>query len=167
MQFSGTGLLVLFHVLFASLWFGGAVYQVLVIGRTLMVAGPQAGGFLTTLAKRGGIGTYFAITGGLAILFGALLYGAEKVHESAWSGRGLWLTLGALVAVGAYVHGAVVNMPVERRWVAFVNGLKGPPTKEQGEQLQAFGMRMGKNGVLSTILLAVAMVLMLMSRVLF
>lgn len=165
MEFVGAGLLVLFHVLFASLWFGGAIYQVTVIGRTLMAAGPAAGGFVMTLARRGGIGKYFAINGGLTLLFGALLYGQEKVHESAFSGRGLWLTLGALVAVAAYVHGAAVNMPVERRWIRFVNGLKGPPTKEQAEQLQAFGMRLGKNGAASAAMLAVAMLLMLLSRV--
>lgn len=165
MQFNANGLLVLFHVLFASLWFGGAVYQVLVIGRTLMLAGPQAGGFLAALARRGGIGKYFAITGGLALLFGALLYGQERVHEAAFSGRGLWLTLGALLAVLAYIHGAAVNMPIERRWLRFMEGLKGPPTAEQGKQLEQFGMSMGKHGAVSTIMIAGAMLLMLLSRV--
>jgi uncharacterized membrane protein len=166
MDFSGNGLLVLFHVLFASLWFGGAVYQVRIIGGTLMAAGPQASGFLVALAKRRGIGWYFALTGALTLLFGALLYGQEKVHESAFSGRGLWLTLGALVAVLAYLHGAAINLPLERRWMRFTNDLKGPPTKEQAQQLQDFGMRLGKNGAASAAMVGVAMLLMLMSRVL-
>ena len=166
MDFVSTGPLVLLHVLFASLWFGGAAYQVIMIGGTLRQAGPAAGGFMKTLADRGGIGKYFAITGGLAILFGAALYGQEKVYDITFEGRGLWITLGAAVAVLAYLHGMVVNMPTERRWLAFMKELKGPPTKEQQERLMEFGMKLGKAGAISFLMLAVSMLLMLMSRVL-
>lgn len=168
MAFAGAGsLLVAGHILFASLWFGGAVYQVSVIGRTLMQAGPAAGGFLMTLARRGGIGKYFAITGGLAILLGGARYGQRMGDGTleTFSGSGLWITLGAIVAVLAYLHGLVVNMPTERKWIAFATGIKGAPTKEQGEQMQAFGMRLGKNGALSAMMIGVAMVLMLLGRV--
>src|SRR5689334_17162756 len=85
MTFSVTGLLVLFHVLFASLWFGGGVYQVRIVGGTLMAAGQQAGGFMAALARRKGIGWYFALTGGLAILFGGALYGKE-ISDGAIAG---------------------------------------------------------------------------------
>ena len=167
MAFEATGLLRLGHILFASLWFGGAAYQVLVIGATLRQAGPAAGGFMQTLAARGGIGKYFAINGGLAILFGAGIYGVRMSEEAydTFSGPGLWLTLGAIVAVAAYLHGMVVNMPTERKWLAFMRGLKGPPTKDQQAQLQDFGMRLGKAGFLSFVLIALAMLLMLLSRV--
>lgn len=167
MAFEATGLLRLGHILFASLWFGGAAYQVLVIGPTLRQSGPAAGGFMKTLADRGGIGRFFAITGGLAILFGAGIYGVRMGEEAleTFSGPGLWLTLGALVAVAAYLHGMVVNMPTERRWLAFMRELKGPPTKEQGARMQEFGMKLGKAGVLSFVMIAVAMLLMLLSRV--
>ena len=167
MAFDATGLLRLGHVLFASLWFGGAAYQVLVIGATLRQAGPAAGGFMQTLAARGGIGRYFALNGGLAILFGGILYGvrmSDGVMET-FSGYGLWITLGAILAVAAYVHGMVVNMPTERKWLAFMRGLKGPPTKEQGAQLMQFGMKLGKSGFVSFVMIAVAMLLMLLSRV--
>jgi hypothetical protein len=166
MEFVGAGLLVLFHVLFAALWFGGAVYQTAVIGRALMVAGPQASGFMLALARRGGIGRYFAITGGLAILFGGALYGQEHVYEAAFTGRNLWLTLGAIMAVLTYLHGLTANLPTERRWLALCNGLKGPPTPEEGRRMQELGMRLGKLGAASTAMLGLSMLLMLMSRVL-
>lgn len=167
MAFVASGLLLLAHVLFASLWFGGAAYQVLVIGATLRQAGPAAAGFMKTLADRGGIGRYFAINGGLAILFGGALYGQRMSSDAmeTFSGYGLWITLGAIVAVLAYLHGMVVNMPTERRWLAFMRGLKGPPTKDQQAQLQEFGMRLGKAGFLSFVMIAVAMLLMLLGRV--
>lgn len=165
MAFSGTGLLVLFHVLFASLWFGGAVYQVRIVGGALMSAGPAAGGFMQALARRKGIGWYFALTGGLTILFGAILYGQEKVYEAGFEGRGIWLTLGAVFAVAAYLYGAMHSLPLERRWIALSNSITGQPTKEQGQQLMEFGMKLGKSGVISTALIGGAMLLMLLSRV--
>lgn len=166
MMFSGTGLLVLFHILFATLWFGGAVYQVRIIGPAFMAAGPAATGFQLALAKRGGIGKYFAITGGLAILFGAALYGQEHVYQDPFAGRNLWLTLGALMALLAYGHGVAANLPAERKWLAVCNSVKGTPTPEQGKQMQELGMKLGKLGAQSVMMLAVAILLMLMSRVL-
>ncbi len=167
MAFSGLGLLVLGHVLFASLWFGAGVYQVSVIGRGLMKAGPAAGGFVITLMRNGGIGRFFAISGGLAIVFGAALYGMEQSDGSLdpWTGRGLWLTLGAIVAVLAYLHGLTSNMPTERKLIALCNEVKGAPTKEQAEQMAAYGQKLGKAGAVGVMLVGVAMLLMLLSRV--
>lgn len=167
MAFDATGLLRLGHILFASLWFGGAAYQVIMIGATLRQAGPAAAGFMQTLAARGGIGKYFAINGGLAILFGGALYGVRMSQDAmeTFSGYGLWVTMGTVFAVAAYVHGMAVNMPTEKRWLAFMRGLKGPPTKEQQAQLQEFGMKLGKAGTLSFAMIAAAMLLMLLSRV--
>lgn len=167
MAFVASGLLVLGHVLFGALWFGGAAFQVLIIGQALRQAGPAASGFMSALARRGGIGKYFAITGGLTLLFGAIRYGQLMGDEAieTFSGRGLWLTLGAIVAVLGYLHGAFVNMPTERKWIALATSLKGAPTKAQAEQLQAYGMKLGKAGVLSFAMIALAMLLMLLSRV--
>jgi hypothetical protein len=170
MGFEPYGLLVLGHVLFASLWFGGGVYQVSVIGRGLMAAGPAGSGFVAALMRNGGIGKFFAITGGLTILFGAALFGIESSAkynpiDDPMSGRGLWLTLGAILAVGAYIHGLTSNMPTERKLIALVKSIKGHPTKEQAEQMQVYGMRLGKAGAVGVAMVGVAMLLMLLSRV--
>ena len=167
MAFDAYGLLLLGHVLFASLWFGAGVYQVLVIGRGLRLAGPAAGGFLVTLMKNGGIGRFFAISGILTILFGGAMHGQLMSDGSieAFSGRGLWITLGAIVAVLAFIHGLAVNMPTERKLIALCKTLNGPPTKEQAAQLQAYGQKLGKAGVVGVAMVSLAMVLMLLSRV--
>lgn len=167
MEFSGYGLLVLFHVLFASLWFGGGVFQVAVIGRGLMAAGPAGGGFIVALMKNGGIGRFFAISGILTILFGGALYGQLMSDEAieTFSGRGLWLTLGAILAVLAFVHGLTINMPTERKLIALCKQINGPPTKEQGAQLQGYGQKLGKAGKHGVAMVATAMLLMLLSRV--
>lgn len=167
MAFEVYGLLLALHVLFASLWFGAGVYQVAVIGRGLMAAGPAAGGFIAALMRNGGIGKFFAITGGLAILFGAAVYGQGMGEQfpGAFEGRGIWITLGAIVAVLAYLHGLAANMPTERKLIALVKELKGPPTKEQAERMQALGMKLGKAGFVGVAMVGTAMLLMLLSRV--
>src|SRR5688572_25508941 len=167
MAFEAYGLLVLGHVLFASLWFGAGVYQVLVIGRGFRLGGPAAGGFIVTLMKNGGIGRFFAVSGILTILFGGAAYGQLMSDGSieTFSGRGLWITLGAIVAVLAFLHGLTVNMPTERKLIALCKTLNGPPTKEQVAQLQAFGQKLGKAGVVGVGMVSVAMLLMLLSRV--
>ncbi len=167
MAFDAYGLLILGHVLFASLWFGAGVYQVLVIGRGFRAAGPAAGPFIVTLMKNGGIGRFFAISGILTILFGGALYGQLMADDAieTFSGRGLWLTLGAIVAVLAFIHGLTVNMPTERKLIALCKTINGPPTKEQGAELQGFGQKLGKAGVHGVTMVSLAMLLMLLSRV--
>ena len=167
MAFEPYGLLVLGHVLFASLWFGAGVYQVAVIGKGLRAAGPAGGGFVVALMRNGGIGRFFAVSGVLTILFGAALYGQLMADDAieTFSGRGLWLTLGALVAVLAFLHGLFANMPTERKLIALCRSIEGHPTKEQGAQLQAYGMKLGKLGVAGVAMVGTAMLLMLLSRV--
>ena len=168
MDFQFVGLLVLLHVLFASLWVGAAIYQVTVIGPALMRAGPAAGGFLAALARRGGIGRYFAAAGALTITFGGWLYGYEHAHKMLvpFQGRGLWITLGAIVAILGFLHAVTMTIPVERKWMRLTNSLRGPPTPEQGAQLQAYGMKLGKSSAISATMVGLALLLMLMSRVL-
>lgn len=167
MEFDSYGLLLLGHVLFASLWFGAGVYQVAVIGRALMAAGPAAGGFVVALMKNGGIGRFFALSGILTILFGGALYGNLMGDEAieTFSGRGLFLTLGAVVAVAAFIHGMVVNMPTERKLIALAKGLKGAPTKEQAAEMGMLGQKLGKAGRHGVALVGTSMLLMLLSRV--
>jgi len=167
MQFESYGLLLALHVLFASMWFGAGVYQVAVIGRGLMAAGPAAGGFVAALMRNGGIGRFFAISGALTIVFGGALYGMGMQDGSikTFSGRGLWLTLGAIVAVLAFLHGVTSNLPTERKLKALVLSLKGHPTKEQADQMQALGTKLGKAGAVGVAMVGTAMLLMLLSRV--
>ncbi len=163
--FTTSGLLVLLHVLFATLWFGGAVYQVRLIGPALMAAGPAGGGFQLALAKRKGIGWYFALTGLLTIVFGGALYGSEKVYNDPFGPHNVWLTSGAIIAVLAYLHGMAVNLPAEKKWLAVCNSVKGAPTPEQGKQMAELGQKIGKAGRHSVMMLAVAILLMLLARV--
>lgn len=168
MAFDTYGLLLALHVLFASLWFGAGVYQVSVIGRGLMAAGPAGGGFVMALMKNGGIGRFFAIAGALTIVFGGILYGkgmSDDILDSGMSGRMLWINLGVVVAILAYLHGLTSNMPTERKLIALCKSINGHPTKEQAAQMGVYGQKLGKAGAVGVAMVGTAMLLMLMSRV--
>jgi uncharacterized membrane protein len=167
MAFEALGLLVLFHVLFAALWFGGVLFMVTMVGPAMAQAGPAGGGFVMTVMRRGGMGKYFATTGALTLAFGAILYGIMMQDGSieTFSGAGLWLTLGAIMAVATYAHGLASNMPIEKKLIKLVEGIKGAPTAEQGKQMAELGQKMGKAGVTAAIMLGTAMLLMLLSNV--
>jgi hypothetical protein len=89
----------------------------------------------------------------------------SKAITGAFEGRGLWITLGAILALLAYLYGLVHSLPLERKWMRYSNAITGAPTKAQGEELMGFGKKLGISGVISTALLGLAMVAMLLSRV--
>ena len=157
-------LLVVLHVIGAVLWAGGALFQLLVVGPALRGAGPAAGGFLQALARRGGFGPYFGIAGTVTVLTGGALYGMEDLHTAMGSGRGLWLTIGAGVAVLAYLHGLFAVMPSERRLLAQLKGMQGPPTPEQGAALAAQAAKLGRLSAVSVAMVALALVAMLVGN---
>jgi uncharacterized membrane protein len=152
------------HVAGAVLWAGGALFQAAIVGPALARAGPAAGGFLQAVARRGGFGPYFGAVATLTVLTGGALYGMEDLHTAMGSGRGLWLTIGAVVAVLAYLHGLFAVMPNERRLVATLKGMQGPPTAEQGAALAAQGAKVGKLSMVSTALVAAALLAMLVGN---
>lgn len=156
------------HVLFAVLWVGGGLFQIAVIGPALMAAGPKGGGFIVALMRRGGMGRYFAISGLLTILFGGWYYGGHvRMAGGAFdvaSGY-IYITLGSFVALLAFLHGAFASMPAERKLIALCRDLKGEPTAEQASQMQALGMKLGRNGVISGMMIGIALLLMLMKGI--
>lgn len=153
------------HILAAVLWFGGGLYQVLMIGPALMRAGPQAGGFVLALMKNGGIGRFFAIAGVVTILSGGMVYGDRvkiAVDGAFGTADGFYLiTIGAIVAVLALGHGLATNMPTERKLVALCRSIQGAPTAEQAKQMGDLGAKLGKRGAMGVAMVGVAMLLML------
>ncbi len=160
------------HIVAAALWIGAGVFQVLIIGPALMQAGPQAGGFIMTLARRGGMGRFFAISGIVTILAGGLVYGErikalKDIGEGAFSSTdGFYLvTIGAILAVLALLHGLTSNMPTERKLVKLCKSIQGAPTPEQARLMGEYGAKLGKQGVIGVAIITVALLCMVGARV--
>lgn len=165
MAFTMHSFVLIMHVLFASLWFGGAVFQVLVVGSAMRRAGPAAIGFMQAVAKNGGFAPYVAISGVVTVVAGGFLYYDSKIGQDAWTGSNLWLSIGAILGVAALLEGIFGLRPLNNKWVAALSGIKVTPTPEQGKQIADLGMRIGKMTLRSMVLIALAMILMLLWRV--
>ena len=165
MEFTLHSFALIVHVLAASLWFGGGVFQVLMVGSALMRAGPAALGFMQAVAKKGGFAPFFAISGIMAVVSGGYLYYDDEVGQAAFKGSNLWLTVGAIVAVLALLEGLFLLRPLNGKWVAAVNSIKGAPTAEQGKTIAELGARIGKTGARSVAMISLTMLCMLLWRV--
>ena len=154
------------HVIAAGIWMGGAFLMAFILGPSLRAAGPAAGPFMMTVIRRGGLSPFFMSVGGVTIVVGLYLYG-EYGYGSAPFGDAVasLITVGALIALIAYIHGLFVMMPNERKIKRLVRSMKpGPPSADEAAQFQAYGMKQGKNSALAALLITLTFVLMTASR---
>jgi uncharacterized membrane protein len=155
------------HIIAATLWVGGAVLMAFVLGPSLRAAGPAAGPFMMTVLRRGGLSPYFLSLGGIVILAGGYLYGEYGYGEDPFgTGGRMVITIGALSAVLAYIHGLAILMPNERKMKALVRSMAPgtPPTAAQVTEMQERGQKQGVQSALSALLLLLSLILMTISR---
>jgi hypothetical protein len=155
---------IVLHVVLATAWFGGALFLAAVVGPALQKAGPQAGGFLIAVARRGGFSRYFLIIAGITILLGASLYYREGIQAAPFAGQDLWVTLGAILAIVAFLDGLFIIRPVDEKLSKLLLSLKGPPSAEQATQLQTLGKKIGMMSAGSTLMVLLALVFMVIRR---
>lgn len=156
------------HVIFASLWVGAAVFMAFVLGPHM--ASPAGGAFMRGLLGRGGsIAWFFPATGILTILTGAYVYNEMGYAADPFGGGArASVTIGAILALLALVHGAASLGPAQKRMKRIIDTIpaNAPPTPEQAAELQRLGMKQGKGGAASAALIFVALLAMSL-RVLF
>ena len=155
------------HVLAATLWVGGAVLMAFVLGPSLRIAGPAAGPFMMTVLRRGGLSPYFLSLGGVTILAGGYVYGDFGYGEDPFgSGSNAVITIGAIVALVAYIHGLAILMPNERKMKKLVRSMSpgAPPTAAQAAEMQQRAKKQGMQSALSALLLVFALIMMVLVR---
>ncbi len=167
MDFDWVDAVILVHVIAAVAWAGGAFFVAAVVGPAMMKAGPNAGGFLTAAARNGGFSRFFMAAGVVTIVAGGILYSKFEIHKDPWGQvvpGNLWLTLGAILAVLAFLDGLFVIMPKDKEMGKILTSLKGPPTPQQSARIQELGMKIGKMSAISTVLVLLALVGMMLRR---
>ena len=135
------------HILAGVFWVGAALTTILFLQSTAREVGPAAGPFMAHLAGKKHLVDWVLRAAGLTILAGALMYwrvtgGLE--WDRITSAYGISLTIGALCAIAAFSLGLSVVRPTIMATLAIgreVAASGGPPTPEQGAQLQALQKR--------------------------
>ncbi len=150
------------HILAGVFWVGAALTTILFLQSTAREVGPAAGPFMAHLAGKKHLVDWVLRAAGLTILAGALMYwrvSAGLDWDWITSAQGLSLTIGALCAIAAFSLGLSVVRPTIMATLEIgreVAASGGPPTPEQGAQLQALGKRSKAVGQVIVPLLVVA-----------
>jgi hypothetical protein len=158
--------LIFLHVLFGVLWAGGAVIVGLFILPAVIEAGP-AGGAVMAGVNRRKLPIAMMTLGLLVLLTGARLYMLRFTTTWLTSPEGLVITAGAILAIGAFVMGLVVQKPTVERMSALAAQMAATgaaPTPEQASELQRLRARMRRTGALIAWHLLAAAALMAIHR---
>jgi hypothetical protein len=150
------------HILAGVFWVGAAFTTILFLQPTAHDVGPAAGPFMAHLAGKKKLVDWVLRAAGLTVLAGLLMYWRVSGGlDGAWltSAYGISLTIGALCAIAAFTLGLSVVRPTIMATLAIGRDVAesgGPPTPEQGAQLQALQKRGKVVGQIIVPLLVVA-----------
>jgi hypothetical protein len=147
-----------------GIWFGAALFYVLIVGPAAVQARASGVGFLQTLARRYGTGPFYAVLAFLTVIAGVWMYLANEVYKSA-SASNAWATLSVGLAILAFLLGASANRIAERKWVNVVKNVRGSATTDQGTEVAAVLAKAEKTNVMTTIVLWGALICLVLSGI--
>lgn len=163
-------LLRLIHVTAGALWAGAAVAYFFFFAPTARGLGPAGPKFMQDLVGKHRYPVFMNGASMLTILAGLGLYWfASGSLSPAWitSGPGLGFTLGSLAALAAFGIGFVGIRPRAQRLGEIGQAIAaagGPPTAEQGAELQQLNAEMHVVERWDVILLTISLVTMATAR---
>ena len=155
-------ILIFLHVLFGIFWAGGAIVAGFFILPAVVDAGPAGGAVMAGVVRRR-LPVIISLAAVIVLLTGVRLYMLRFTPEWFLTKEGLVLSLGALLAIGAFVIGLFVQKPVAERLGALAGQLAAAgsaPTAAQAAELQALRARLRRVANLTAWHLLVASILM-------
>ena len=129
--------LVFLHVLFGILWAGGAVATGLFIVPSVIDAGPAGGAVMAGVVKRK-FPVLMTASAAVVLLTGLRLYMLRFTTAWLTTPEGLVISLGALLAIAAFVMGVFVQKPTVERLAALgaqIAASGAPPSPAQAAEL--------------------------------
>jgi uncharacterized membrane protein len=154
----------LIHILAGVLWAGWAFVSVAFIEPAMRAAGPEGGKFMQALTGKTKLLQAMLAAPLLVILTGVLMYWRVSGGFSRSllvSSSGLWLTIGSLAGILAFVLGLMINRPAAERLAALSREMQsagGPPSSEKMAELRVQQQRLAMGGLYGAILLAVTVI---------
>lgn len=158
--------LVFLHVFFGILWAGGGAATGLFILPSVIDAGPAGGAVMAGVVKRK-FPLVMTVSAWVVLLTGLRLYMLRFSTTWVTTPEGLVITLGAILAIGAFVLGVFIQKPTVEKLSALgaaVAASGAPPSPAQAGQMQALRTKLQKIGRLTAWHLLGAAALMAMHR---
>jgi cytochrome b subunit of formate dehydrogenase len=163
-------ILRLIHIFSGVFWAGVGLMMAGFVNPSAKAVGPESGKFMQQLARQNRFPLLVEVAALLTILSGFWLYwlvsGGFQVNWIT-SKTGLFLTIGGVVTIVAYALGYVFQKPAVKRMAALgqeIQAAGGPPSPEQMAEMQAQQKKLAQGGLLSAVLLAIAVVVMALAR---
>jgi uncharacterized membrane protein len=161
-----------FHILAGVAWVGGLTLLALYLQPSAKAIGPAAGPFMRELVMKRRLPNYLLGMGAVTIVAGGFVYWHDwdafgSLGDFVGTAFGTALTVGALVAVVAWVIGLVAVKPATMRAMALAGQLASagaPPTPEQMAEVQAAQRRARRLTILVLVLLVIAVLAMATAR---
>ena len=140
--------LVAFHVFFAIIWAGGAIAAGFFIIPSVLEAGPAGGAVMAGVVKRR-FPIVMSAAATIVLLTGLRLYMMRFTPGWLATPHGLTLSFGAILGIGAFVLGVMVQKPTAERLsklAASIAASGAPPTSAQAAELAALRTKLGRIG---------------------
>jgi uncharacterized membrane protein len=163
-------LLRLIHIVAGVGWVGGSVLNSLFVEPAARATAPESGKFMQYFIGRRRFNVFMAVTSGLTVLAGGLLFWhSSGGFQWVWmrSGPGLMFTVGSAVGIATWLWGLFLIAPRAGRLSALgqaIDDAGGPPTPAQTIELRRLDKEMSIIGRVDFVLLLVALFAMATAR---
>jgi hypothetical protein len=160
------------HIAAGVMWAGSIFLFMFFIRPSAAAIAPAGAPFMAELLGRRRLVHWLLAFASVTILAGAYLYwkgwdAAGSLGDWLDSSFGLTLTVGAVAAIIAFLIGLFGTRPTVERMLAIgreVAASGGPPSPEQAAALGAIQEQLGRYGIASFSLLAIAVLAMAVAR---
>lgn len=158
------------HIVAGVVWAGGAILMGFFVSPAVMATRPESGRFMQQLAGPGRLPVWMMIASWITVLCGVAMFAPSMGALDPGvmrTPRGMTLSVGALLGLGAFFEGLFVNAPSAGRIGAIGQAIaasgKGP-TPEQAQQLQALQGKLARGTARGAVLLLLTVTLMAAAR---
>lgn len=153
----------LIHFFSGIFWVGSTFFLIGFLAPTVQASGPEGGRFMQRLMNGTRFSTVIAVAGGLAMLSGLLMYWriSDGLNPGVMFNSRLGLTIGAIAGIAAGIVGGAVQGRASGRMAALgqqIAAQGGPPKPEQMTQMQALQETIRQGGVITAILMSIAVI---------
>ena len=162
-------ILRLIHIFAGVFWAGVAFFIALVFTPATAKMGPEGGRFMQQFAQKTQISKHMSLAALLTTVPGIILYVIDSGFRPAWmtTGIGVGWTIGGLAGIAAFLHGGLVTGRTSNRIAQLgqeIAAAGGPPAPAQLAEMGRLQAKMREAGIVSAVLLAVAVLGMTVAR---
>ena len=159
----------LVHIIGGVFWVGSVMFVTILLSPSLKALGPAGGPVMNQLVQVRKMPVILMTTSIVTIIAGLWLLMIDSASSSDWmrSGKGMTYSTGGALAIIAVIIGMSVIVPATKRMAALggaVAARGGPPTSQEGAEMQKLQARMGAASKIVMTLLILTTAAMALAR---